>query len=136
MQALMSEWGPGDYKTNMNAVSTLLAAMPDDLRPALLSARTLDGRMLGNTPEFNRWAASYAREMNPAATLVSSSSNNAFKSLGDEISHIEGIYAKAMQGDRDAYRQYYGHDGKRGLDLRQRELYDAQAKMSERGRAA
>ena len=136
MQVLMSEWGPADYKTNMNAVVSFLAKMPDDVRDVLVSARTLDGRPLGSTPEFNRAIAAYEREMNPAATLVPSSSNNAFKSMSEEISHIDGIYAKAMQGDRDAYRQYYGHEGKPGLDVRQRELIEAQQKMSERGRAA
>lgn len=134
--ALMTEWGPGDYRVNMNAVGSLLAGMPEDFKVALLTARTADGQMLGDTVSFNKWAAAHARDFNPAATLISPTETNAPKAMADELASIEATYAKAMGGDREAYKQYYGSDGKAGLDARWRDLTDAQQKMAARGRAA
>jgi hypothetical protein len=134
--ALMTDWGPGDYKTNMNAAGTLIAQMPDDVRTTVLAARTPDGRLVGDTPEFLKWAAGYARSVNPAATLISPSEANVPKAIESELAQIEATLAKAMGGDREAHRQYYGHDGKPGLDARWRELQTAQQQMQQRGRAA
>jgi hypothetical protein len=135
--ALMTEWGPGDYKTNMNAVGSLLNSMSDDVRVTVLAARTPDGRLVGDTPEFNKWAAAHAREFNPAATLISPSEANVPKAIETEMASIEAVLAKAKSGDHAAHREYYGTDGKPGLDARWRELYAAQQKMQQqRGRAA
>lgn len=133
---LMSEWGPGDYKVNMNAVGSLLAGMPEEFRVALLTARTPQGQMLGDTVGFNKWAAAHAREVNPAATLISPTEGNAPKAIADEIEAISVVYRKAVQGDGDARRAYYGADGKPGLDARQRELIGAQQTMAARGQRA
>jgi hypothetical protein len=133
---LMTEWGPGDYKVNMNAVGTLLATMPDDVKIGLLGARTASGEMVGDTVWFNKWAAAHAREFNPAATLISPTQANAPQAIADEISAIEKVYQRAVTGDRDAHREYYGYAGKPGLDARERELIHAQEQMKARGRAA
>lgn len=132
---LRTEWG-GDFKGNMNAVGSVLALMPEDLKNDLLSARTATGQLVGNTAAFNRWAASLGRELNPAATLIPAGGGDAGKSVADEIASIDTIYNKAVSGDREAHRAYYGYDGKPGLDVRQRELIDAQQKMQARGKAA
>lgn len=133
---LMTEWGPGDYKTNMNAVGSLLASMDNDVRTTVLAARTPDGRLVGDTPEFLKWAAAHIREFNPAATLISPSEGNIPKAIQSEMANIEAVLAKANSGDREAHRQYYGADGKPGLDARWRELYAAQQQMEQRKGAA
>jgi hypothetical protein len=129
---LMTDWGPGDYKTNMNAVGSLLATMDKDMRSTVLAARTPDGRLVGDTPEFLKWAAAHIREFNPAATLISPSEGNIPKAIQSEMANIESVLAKANSGDREAYHEYYGRDGKPGLDARWRELYAAQQQMAER----
>lgn len=133
--ALRTEWGP-EYKPNMNAFGTLKAMMPAEVQTAIFAARTHDGRMLGNTPELLKWGAELARQINPTATLISPSAPDAAKAVADEIASIEATYAKALSGDREAHRQYYGHDGKPGLDVRQRELIAADQAMKARGKAA
>jgi len=133
---LMTDWGPQDYKVNMNAVGTLLATMPEEAKVGLLSARTADGQMVGDTVWFNKWAAAHAREFNPAATLISPTQANAPQAISDEISAIEKVYQRAVTGDRDAHREYYGHAGKPGLDARERELIHAQEQMRLRGQRA
>lgn len=131
MTALMQEWGPGDYKQNMNIVSTVLAGMPEEFRIELLASRTPSGQLVGNTIGFNKYLAEIGRQLNPAATLVSFNDANPGKTIENEIAQIDAIYQKAVQGDGDARRQYYGYDGKPGLDVRQRELIEAQQRMQQ-----
>jgi hypothetical protein len=133
---LMSEWGPADYKTNMNAVGTMLAQMDRSIRTVVLAARTPDGRLLGDSPEFLKWAAGYVRETNPAATLISPSEANIPKAIQTEMAQIEAVLAKAQSGDREAHRLYYGAEGQPGLDARWRELFAAQQQIEARKGAA
>jgi hypothetical protein len=128
--ALRTEWG-SDYAANMNAFGAFKAMLPQDFQELLFTARTPDGRMLGNTAELIRIGAQLAREFNPAATLIVPG-GDATKSIGAEIESIEGTYRKAISGDGEAHRAYYGHDGKPGLEVRHRELIDAQQKMTAR----
>jgi len=132
--ALRTEWGP-DFTQNMNAFGSLKAMMPTELQEMLFTARTGDGRMLGNTAEFVKWGAQLARELNPAAAIVPAGGDTG-KTIDNEIASIDAVYQKAISGDQEARRAYYGHDGKPGLDARQRELIDAQQKMQARGKAA
>jgi hypothetical protein len=133
MQELMGAWGAGDYKTNMNAVGSLLAGMPEDMRVELLTARTPDGRMLGNTAAFNKWAATVARDLNPAASLVLPGGNSSMTSINERISAIEGqMYTK----DGKENPAYWRGDAGQRMQAELRDLYDAQAKMKSRGQAA
>jgi len=132
---LIGEWGAGDYKVNTNAMGSLLATMPEEFKNSMLTARTGDGKLLGNTAAFIRWAAQTARELNPAASIVPAGADSA-KTISAELESIETTLRKAQGGDADAHRQYYGSDGKPGLEVRMRELIDAQEKMKARGKAA
>jgi hypothetical protein len=78
-----------EYKTNMNVVGSVLSTMADDLRNSLLTARTPEGRMLGNTVGFNKWLAQLGREINPTATLVPVNDPDAGKTISTEITDIE-----------------------------------------------
>jgi hypothetical protein len=126
---LIGEWGQQEYKVNMNAVGSLLSTMPEALRNNMLTARMPDGRMVGNTAEFNRWAAAQARELNPSATLVPVGDPNAMKTIETEISAIE----KEMADQRSGYWRGPEADRKQA---RYRELVDAQEKMKTRGNRA
>jgi len=129
METLMTEWGPGDYKQNINAVATLQANMPEEFRVALLSARTLDGRMLGNTPEYLRWAAELSRSMFPQASVVAASDPNPGKSIGDEISQIEAkMYVNGQPNP-----EYWRGDAGARMQARYRELVHARDQMAARG---
>jgi hypothetical protein len=132
-RVLGAEWGAADYKTNMNAFSTLLAGMPEDARDLLLSARTVDGRLIGNLPGFIKWAAAYERQVNPAATIVAAGDGNAAKTIGDEIATIE----KSMYDDKgNPNAAYWKGEAGQKMQARYRELVHAQSQMSGKGRAA
>lgn len=129
---LMQDWGPQDFKVNMNAVSSVLATMPEEDRATLLTARTADGRMLGNTPELNRILANMGRELNPASTIIDPGDNNAGKTIGDRISAIE---AKMYTSDGKENPEYWKGAAGEALQKEYRDLLDAQTKMKARGQA-
>lgn len=126
---LRTEWGP-DFKPNMNAVGSVLAMMPAELKNELLGARTAAGQLVGNTAAFNRWAASLGREINPAATLIPVGDVNAAKTVGEELKTIEGkMYLPDGRNNPEYWR-----DEK--MQARYRELTDAQQKMAAKGSRA
>jgi hypothetical protein len=98
LESLREEWG-GDYKKNLNAVGGFLAALPDETREAFATARTQDGKLIGNDPAIIKWLAGIAYEINPAATVMPSSVNNPGSAISDEIASIE----KVMSENREAY---------------------------------
>jgi hypothetical protein len=137
---LAQEWGP-ETKKNQRAIANLIESLPGGLAPdgigsLLLMARTPDGRLVGDHPGILRGLVQWARDLNPESTVVPPGTVNAASAIETEMNQIAAVRAKAYQGDRDAHRQYYGYDGKPGLDARERELIDAQIKMQGRGRAA
>lgn len=128
---LIQEWG-ADFKTNMNAVGTLLATLPGDFKAELLSARTGDGRMIGDLPGFNRWAAQMAREINPAATLIPPGGNSG-ETIASEIATIEKSMYSADGKPNPAY--WNGKDGEK-MQSRYRDLVEARDKIANKGKAA
>lgn len=68
-QSLMQAMG-GDFKPNMNALASFWNERGGDIRDMILSARTPDGRVLGNIPEVVSHYVALARELNPAAALL------------------------------------------------------------------
>ncbi len=90
MESLREEWG-GDYKKNLNVIGGFLSALPEDTRVAFETARTQDGKLIGNDPAIIKWLASMAYEINPAATVMPSSINNPGSAIGDEIASIEKL---------------------------------------------
>lgn len=128
---LVGAWGQAEYNTNMNAARSLAHTMPEDLYNEIMGARDAEGRKLGNKPELWRWLAERSRELNPAASIVPPG-GDASKTIEAELKDIEGTYRKALSGDREAHLAYYGSGGKPGLQVRERELIDAQLKMDRR----
>lgn len=127
--ALKEEYGPA-FKRMTAATASLFATAPGGtdlknpagLRARLLSARTIDGRILGDDPDFGRWLVSVATEINPVATVVEEGEQTA-KGLDDEIAKIE----KVMRENRREYNEK--HAG------RYQELLAARDKIQARQRA-
>jgi hypothetical protein len=127
---LREEWGPGDYKRNVNAIATLFANAPggvdaknpEALMSRLLSGRTADGRLIGDDPVINKWLAGLAMDLNPAATITTQGG----ASVGDRLAEI----SKFRQENPDKYDQ----DHK--MQAEELKLLEADERMQKRGKAA
>lgn len=136
LSELVQEWGT-EAKKNQAVMANLMEMAPGGLSPdgvgtLILMARTPDGKVLGDHPGVCRFLTQLGREINPESTVVPAGTPNAAAAIDTEIESIRTTYRKAIGGDREAHRAYYGHDGKPGLDARERELIDAQSKMKAR----
>lgn len=129
LELLREEWG-GDYKKNLNAVNGLISSMPDEVRAYFETARTADGKVLGNDPEVVKWLAQTAFEINPAATVMPNSMSNPGAGITDEITSIE-----KMVGDRDSdyWRGAKEANGNTKMQNRYAELIAARDKIAARG---
>lgn len=123
--ALYTEWGPQDFKANLNAVKNLLSSAPTGFADRLLGARLADGKLLGDDPNALKWLSSLAREMNPAATLVPPGTSDAGKSVTAELEAIREM----RRSDPNKY------DADKKLQARELELLDVQLKMQKRNAA-
>lgn len=120
--ALYTEWGPQDFKANINAVKNLLSSAPTGFADRLLGARLADGKLLGDDPNALKWLSSLAREMNPAATLVPPGTSDAGKSVTAEL---EAIREKRRNDPA-------GYDADKKTQARELELLEAIQKMKSR----
>jgi hypothetical protein len=123
IKALKEEWGPA-YQRNVNAMAALFATAPggvdldndSGLFARLAGGRMADGRRIGDDPDFIRWAAGLAREINPVMTVTDGSGGG--KSMDAEIKEIESI----MRADRRSYNK------DANMQARYRELIEAREK--------
>lgn len=120
--ALYGEWGPQDFKANINAVKNLMSSAPTGFADRLLGARLADGKLLGDDPNALKWLSSLAREINPAATLVPPGTSDAGKSVQDEL---EAIREKRRNDPA-------GYDADKKTQARELELIEAIHKMKSR----
>lgn len=125
--ALRTEWGP-EFKSNMAAFGAFKGQLPEDLQTLLFTARTADGQVLGNHPAFIKIGAALGRELNPAATITSQAGANS-QTVADRIKAIEGMMYKDGKENPEYWRSPQ-------LQQEYRDLVDAQAKMTSRGKAA
>lgn len=98
INTLREEWGR-DYKPNVNAAHSLVASAPGDLPELLMGGRLANGSALGNSPEFLKWFAGLARQINPAATLVAGEGDQALQSLEDKVATNK----ERMKTDREGW---------------------------------
>jgi hypothetical protein len=113
---LRAEWG-GQYRANVNAISTMLDGAPGGIKDKILSARMADGRAVANDPEVLRWLATTARELNPVATVVPAGGDQT-KAIDDEIASL-----KSLMGNRES--EYWKGPKAAGHQARYRELVAA-----------
>lgn len=88
-QQLIQEMG-ADFKPNMRALSSFWSEAPKGMVDLLLSARTPDGRVVGNMPEVTSFFAGLARELNPAATILPPGTDGTPASIESRMREIEG----------------------------------------------
>lgn len=122
---LTQEWGgEAQYKRNTNIIGNLMATVPADVGDNMLAARTPDGRMLGDNPQFNKWLVEMGRALNPAATLMPNSSNPP-AAVNSRIKEIEGM----MYLNGQPNPKYWGDEA---IQKELRDLYSAQGKEQAR----
>lgn len=127
---LGQEWGK-DFAGNQNAVASAIALLPEGIRDRLLTARTPDGRILGDDPEFNRGMLLLAKTMNPAAALLPNTGGNGLTGVESKIGEHEANM-RAPQGT-PAWDKYWRSETAQA-ELRQ--LYGARDTMKERQKPA
>lgn len=125
LERLREEWD-GDFKKNLNAVNGLLQSLPEETRLAFETARTADGKLIGNDPAIIKWLAATAYEINPAATVMPNSVNNPGQAINDEIASLE-----KMVGDRSS--EYWTGPNAEKNQARYLELLSAREKIAARG---
>lgn len=128
---LRAEFG-GEYRVQQNSWKNFLDSTPvvgkdEDgkdvsLGDLMRGARTPDGRLLGDNPDFLRWVLGLAHKENPAGFVAPAGSGSQADSVADEIAKIE----KVMRDNRPAY------DKDEKMQARLRQLYDAQEKLASR----
>lgn len=118
LEELRTEWG-AEFKANINAVRSLVG---DELGDLLFSARTETGERLGDHPAVLKFLAQTARELNPAATLVPSTSSNNLQTIEQEIAAIKKEIANPASS-------YWKDEAKQ---KRFQDLLGAQQKLSQR----
>lgn len=118
---LQAEWG-GEYKRNINVLNNFISSAPDTVKEMINSAR-YDGKVIGDHPEFVKWMASLAFDINPAATVMPGSINNPSSAIADEIASIENL----IKTRDDAYWK------SPEKQQRYQQLIDARDKISAKG---
>lgn len=121
---LRREWGQ-DFRRNMNAVYQLFTDLPTDVRDSLFSARTPDGKLVGDHPGLMQFYANLARELNPAATILPAGGANPMQSIGERKSSLE-----TMMGDPRS--EYWRGPKSEALQQEYRDLLDAESKLKSR----
>jgi hypothetical protein len=125
--ALRTEWQGADYRANLNAIQNMFAGWPKGLAEQLLTARTADGQILGNTPEFVKQMAQLSRELNPAAALIPAGGADPAKGVADRIKELKG-WMGAKKGTPEHAK--YWKDEK--VQAEYRDLISAQERMKAR----
>lgn len=122
---LKEDWGPVDFKRNINAIDTLFTDAPSEVKDLLLGGRTADGKRLGDDARVIRFLAKLATEINPAATVVPQG-GDVTKAMTTRIAEIE----KMQRENRSAYFK------DEAIQKEYRDLLTARDKMQARSQAA
>lgn len=125
--ALRDMWPGVDYHRNLNAAKSFISTQPKEFQDLFATARTADGRILGDHPTILATIAQIAREVNPASTVVPAGTQDAPKAIESELNELR---TKMRDASSDYHR---GPSAKKNQD-RFKELINAQERM--KGRAA
>jgi hypothetical protein len=88
-QKLIERMG-ADYKPNMAALSAFWRGQPPEIAATVLTARTGDGRVIGDIPEVASFFANLARELDPAATILPPGGDTSATGIANRMHEIEG----------------------------------------------
>jgi hypothetical protein len=125
---LRTDWG-GEFKRNMAAFGAFKEQLPSEMQALLFTARTADGRVLGDHPEFIKIGAKLGLELNPAATVISESGGGGFAGVEARISEIKGMMYKDGRPNSD----YWQNEKLQG---EYRDLIATQQRLQAKGKAA
>ena len=127
LSALNTEWG-ALARREINGVNAFIGQyFPQEMAAGLLSARTPDGRMLGDNPAFIRAIAALNRQVNPVSTLVPAGGNDPTASIGERLAEI-----RKLQGDGSS--DYWRGPKAEGLQQEYLDLLTAQERFESNNR--
>jgi hypothetical protein len=99
---LRAEWGE-DYRSNIDAVGSMLGHAGDSVAQALFTARDANGVMMLHNPAVSRWLAAHARELGFVAGTIVPAGGDLGASMDDEIAKIEKSMHDENGRKSDAY---------------------------------
>ena len=124
---LRAEMGP-DYPGNVNAIMNLLSGAPEEIKLALQEARGPDGSKLFNSPGVLRMFARWAKEANPASTIVPGNAISAGETIDGELASITSkmgdMHSEYWRGPKSARSPQETE-----LQVRYRDLIDAKQRL-------
>lgn len=123
-EKLITDMGK-DYRPNLNAIGNMVSTWPDGVSETLFTARTPDGKLVGDHPDIVKALAQMAREVNPTATLVPAGTGNSAQAVDSEIKTLEGKMA-------DKTSDYWNGPNREATQQRYRDLVTARDKISSR----
>lgn len=127
---LMAKWGTG-FKHNQTRVTQFLDAhFPKDMQDILLSARTSDGRIIGNIPGFNEAILALETYVNPMGALLPNQPGAGVAQGDARIAEIEK-YMRAPEKSAEWKSYWHGEAGAR-MQEEYRNLISARETMRER----
>jgi len=102
---LREEWGT-EYAANVSRINNWLDGTSTEYKETLLNSRTPDGVRLADLPEFNKWADSLIRKVDPIKTLTPT--GNA--TVHDMTAEMKALEAKMgtddyTAADRSRYKE-------------------------------
>jgi hypothetical protein len=123
LAALNEAWG-SEAPLNKSLIKNLIATAPggEDTSNLILGARLADGTPLASNPNVLRWLADVARTVNPTATVVPGSGNNASQAIETEMAELT-----KLMGDSDS--AYWKGPQALKMQERFRQLADVKSKM-------
>lgn len=137
-EKLYAKWGPEKTANIRHMHSALFDGLmgangevilpnaPDGVRELLYGARLPNGRKLGDDPDVLSWLVEVAHTVDPVGRVLPSGNGSSRQGMESEIAAIEAEM-------RDSHSDYHRNPKKQE---RLRELYTAQERIGNRGRAA
>lgn len=100
----------GSFRREMTALKSLFADAPgggddknpDSLYSRMLTARTQDGKLLGNDPDFLKQLMAWRRDIQPFATVTEDGAGSA-KTAEARLEEIKGLMLSEKQADKQKY---------------------------------
>lgn len=109
-------WG-AETQLNKNLIVNFVKSAPEGIGDQLLAGRLADGTPIFSSTPVLRWMADLARTVNPIATIVPGSGQNASQAMEDEIAILE-----KMMGDNSS--DYWKGPKAERMQERYRQLVD------------
>lgn len=119
LEKIREEWGQ-EYKLNLNLMKGVFDSYGSQgLMDKLIGGRNAEGNVIGNDPDFLRFMAAVARQINPVATVTTSGNPAA---IDDELANLT-----KMMGDTKS--EYWKGPNAEKNQARYRQLWEAKQKL-------